>query len=239
MMDFSAYTFRAARIEDIDQMLPLIIECLKGPNGKTNYEVIFDLSENVVYEMIGNLMKQPISNHEFHYGNYMVCEQNGEILSICSGWKEKGNVVGSESIRSNLIASFLGLEKWQKAYPMIEEFAAINIPRQEGYLYLENASTKKGHRQKNIAYKLVCDLIKTRKSEFPELEKIHSHVYLSNKVMYGMFLRFQYEVEKVNRIPASSVLHEVFPVEGLALVSIPIQKYIDLYNYNMENYKQL
>ena len=99
---------------------------------------------------------------------------------------------------------------------------------------MENASKKKEYRRSNIAYKLVYELIKKRKAEHPELEAIHSHVYLSNKTMYNMFLRFQYSVEQTNKISDNSILNELFPVEGLALVSIPISKYIQLFEHNMK-----
>lgn len=233
MTDFSEFTFRESRKEDVDQMVPLIMECIKSSNGKTNYEVIFDLSYARVSEMIKNLLLQPIPNHEFHYGNYLVCEKQGELISICCGWKETGDLIGSESIRSNLMASFLGLSQWKSSFEMLKHFSEITIARQPGFLYLENASTKKEYRRSNIAYKLVYELIVKRKNEYPELETIHSHVYLSNKAMYNMFLRFQYEVEQINKIKEDSILNKEFPVEGMALVSIPISKYISLYNKNM------
>jgi len=235
VINFSDYIFRDATEQDIDQMVPLIMECLKCQNGKTNYEVIFSLSYERVSEMIKNLLAQNIPNHEFHFGNYFICEKGGEIVSICCGWKETGDIIGSENIRSNLMASFLGLDTWKASYQMLKYFSEITIPRQSGFLYLENASTKKEYRRSNIAYKLVYELIKKRKSQHPELETIHSHVYLSNTTMYNMFLRFQYLVEKTNKVSENSILNELFPVEGLALVSIPIKKYIELYEFNMKS----
>lgn len=221
--------FRKATLQDIEQMVPLIIQCLKGPTGETNYEVIFGISRKVLSEMISSLLVQPITGHEFHYANYMVCEQKNEIISICCGWSEGSNETSSESIRSNLIASFLGKEIWQNSFQRIQEFEVINIPRQSGFLYLENASTLQRMRRKNVAYRLVYELIKQRQAEFPELEIIHSHVYLSNQGMYDMFMRFQYTVEIEKRVPISSRLNRNFPVKGIALVSIPINKYLELF----------
>ncbi|NND77511.1 MAG: hypothetical protein HKN39_04960 [Flavobacteriales bacterium] len=238
MMDMSTnreFIFRPAQIVDIEQLTPMIIECLKGPKGKTNYEVIFGISHVQLSEMISNILAQEIPNHEFYYGNYMVCENQGEIISICCGWKEKAEMIGSENIRSSLLASYLGSEIWQRSYPMLKKFANINIPRQAGFLYLENANTKEGFKRQNIAYRLVYELIKKRKEEYPELETIHSHVYLSNKVMYNMFVRFQYQVEK-SVILEDEDMKKIFPIKGLALVSIPISKYLSLFEENMSEH---
>jgi len=233
----NTYTIRPALINDVEQIAPLILDCLKGPNGKSNYEVIFKLSHSEVLEMIKNLLKQPITDHEFHYANYLLAEKKGEIISICSGWKEKGQINGSESKRSNLIASYLGLEKWRQSYPMLEEFSQINIPRKAGFLYLENASTNQAHRRSNIAYRLVYNLIKMRKRQFPDLETIHSHVFLSNKIMYNMLVRFHYKVEETKEIPLDSHLMALFPIRGLALVSIPIETYTNNFENHFPEFK--
>ena len=224
--------YRRASKEDIDQLVPMIIECLKGPNGKTNYEVIFGISVVELEQMLNNILEQNIPNHEFHFGNYMVCEKDGEIISICSGWKENAEKLGSEYIRSSLLASYLGPEIWQRSFPMIKKFASIKIPRENDNLYLEHASTKKDYKRLNIAYRLVYELIKQRKEEWPDLEVIHSHVYLSNKVMYNMFIRFEYSVVKTILLKDKE-LNNLFPIEGIALVSIPIEKYLSFFEKSM------
>ncbi|MEM7163018.1 MAG: hypothetical protein AAF487_11335 [Bacteroidota bacterium] len=225
--------YRAARKEDIPALAPLIASCLKGPNGKSNLGVMFDLSEEEVVHMIEAILVQDIPNHEFHFGNYMVCEREGTVISICSGWNENVDSLSSENIKSSLIASYLGFDKWKESLPMIRKFAELNIPRQSGHLYLENAGTKKEYRQLNVAYTLVYELIKKRLSEHPSLKTIHSHVFLSNEIMYNMFLRFQYKVLQQNLLPSGSELNHTFPVKGVALVSIGIREYIDLYEKNM------
>lgn len=233
-MKIEDFKYRLASIYDIDQLAPMIMECLKGPNDKTNYEVIFGISSGELLEMLKFLLRQNIPDHEFYFGSYLVCEKNGELISICSGWKEGANLMDSEGIRSGLIASYLGTDIWQRSYPMLKRFAGISIPRQKGFLYLENANTKKEFRRLNIAYKTVYELIKMRKAQYPELTTIHSHVYLSNKTMYNMFLRFQYNVDKTVLINDPE-LERQFPVEGLALVSITIKKYLELFETNMSN----
>lgn len=227
------YLFRKAEKKDIPELAPLILSCLECPNGRTNFGVMFNLSQNEVLDMITAILGQEIPNHEYHFANYMVCEKDGEIISICSGWKESAESMGSENIKTSLIASYLGFDKWKECFEMVNKFAELNIPRQAGFLYLENASTKIEYRKSNIAYTLVYKLIKERKREYPELDTIHSHVFLSNESMYNMFLRFKYDVDQTNLLDPQSILNQKFPVKGLALVSIPIDNYIELYDYNM------
>ena len=232
--DISKAVYRPAKFSDIDQLVPMIIECLKGPAGKTNYEVIFGISLIELGRMLNNILRQDIPHHEFYYGNYMVCEIDKEIISICSGWKENAEMLGSEYIRSSLLASYLGPDIWQRSYPLIKKFASIRIPREEGNLYLENANTKQEYKRHNIAYRLVYELIKKRKEEYPDLEMIYSHVYLSNKVMYNMFIRFEYLVVKKIFVEDKDLM-KLFPIEGIALVSIPIEKYVSLFEENLSN----
>ena len=191
------YLIRKAEIGDIEFITDTIIAAEKSNSNKLGLALLFGLQEDHVRLLIINMLKEEIDGCEYSMNNYLVVENEENVVAAIAGWIENyDDTMPSEFYKSNLISYTFPKENFKILAEKSEMLKNLSIGREKNCLQLEYLFVNKNHRTRLLELKLIERHINNSLQVFPSLPKVQIQVFSNNKNAIRLYEKIGFTVVK-------------------------------------------
>lgn len=185
MIDTSKYCLREAKYSDINFLSKVIIMAEKSNTDHCGLALLYNLSEEELTNYIRLILEEEIDGCEFSLSSFLVVEYEGQPIAASAGWLEGDNEDGLTSaiLKSNLFAYFIPKDNILKSISSLDAVKEIQIEREMGTIQTEFGYVESEHRGNFLLQWLLESHIERIKKRHPEVKKVQTHVFESNKVI--------------------------------------------------------
>lgn len=147
-------SIRQANQQDIAFITDGIIHAEMSGTSILPYHTLFGLSVGETETLIQAVIDEEIDGQEWYLPNFSILEIDEQPASCLSCWIEGENGSGSGLLKAQAMGWILR-EKWTNAAQQLECLKSMQLARIQSALQLECIYTKKEHRGKGLASKLI------------------------------------------------------------------------------------
>lgn len=160
-------SFRRATPDDV----PFIVECLLASESSgtdvISYQRIFGLNEPDLRTFFVQLAEEEVEGNEFSYINYWIAHTHNTPIAGSAAWVEAAGGVASNTLKTQLLSYFLGVDRFLAAKSKLQKIAAIDIARAPGTLQLDSIAVRPSYRGQGVLQALIAHILHYFKVHHP------------------------------------------------------------------------
>ncbi|MCL2290943.1 MAG: GNAT family N-acetyltransferase [Bacteroidetes bacterium] len=180
---YKEFIIRKATAQDIDFLISVICHAEKSGTDKFPLAWLLGKTEAELYPVLEYFLKEDIEGSEFALSGFLVAEYRGDAVAAVNAWIEKRNSLhlSSALIKAHLFKNILTPAEFQIFQQKATLLTDFMIEREEQVLQFENGYTLPEFQSKGIMSALYAAQISYHHQLYPELRKVHGHIFANNE----------------------------------------------------------
>ena len=162
---------RPATVQDVTFLVQSILDAEASGTDLVSYQRLFELSDVEMREKFSNIVREDIEGQELCYVNFWIAEINNQPVAATAAWIEGENGFSSNTIKAQLLAEYLGMERWRAAQERLKAISVIDMAREKGTLQLDAIAVVAEQRGKGILQELLKIICQNMHVRYPALSK--------------------------------------------------------------------
>jgi len=180
---YKEFVFRKATTQDIDFLISVICHAEKSGTDKLPLSWLLGKTEVELYPVLEYFLKEDIEGSEFSLSGFLIAEHQGRAIAAVNAWIEKQNSLhlSSALIKAHLFKNILTPAEFQTFQQKATLLTDFMIEREEQVLQFENGYTLPEFQGRGIMSALYATQISYHQQLYPELHKVHGHIFANNE----------------------------------------------------------
>jgi GNAT superfamily N-acetyltransferase len=175
------FSFRVAKITDVEFIAHAIMEAEKGVAGNILLANIFNLSHLELHALIIKMLEEEIDGCEFSLSSYIIAEHEGIPAATMAGWLEGHyDNMPSSILNANLINYTFPKENIAFFRTLGEILKDLRIERTMGTYQTEYVYVDPNYRGNGLMFKLFEEHVKNAMKLNPEIQFIQGFPFRNN-----------------------------------------------------------